>query len=175
MSDLLHLLEPLLQFRYDQSLEDPRDGLTLFGPLDEGKPYGIRSSVIGTPSGIAAFRRWLERIQLPIIPRPSQVSRPAFPGFEVAFRTPLRPVPLAEITIPEDDLKATLYLDDSHQRVYRTVELFSSRIIEFHKREETLPDLWFVVIPDEVHRLCRPKSYVDRLLAIEASDTLPVS
>jgi len=31
MIALKYFPEPLLQFRYDQQVEDPRDGLTLFG------------------------------------------------------------------------------------------------------------------------------------------------
>ena len=29
--------EPKLKFAYNQEVEDPRDGLTLFGPFDKGK------------------------------------------------------------------------------------------------------------------------------------------
>lgn len=51
--------EPLLRFAYDQTAEDPRDGLTLFGPLDTARPYGVRAGVIGTDRGIELFRRWV--------------------------------------------------------------------------------------------------------------------
>ena len=55
MKDLIHIPEPRLLFRHDQTVEDPPDGLTLFGPLDESKPYGIRAGVIGTETGIKSF------------------------------------------------------------------------------------------------------------------------
>src|SRR5689334_21998016 len=58
--------EPRLLFNYEQSTEDPRDGLTLFGPLEKGKPYGIRFAVVGTPDGIRRFREWLSKAQMPI-------------------------------------------------------------------------------------------------------------
>jgi hypothetical protein len=48
MMQLIRLPEPKLLFGHNQSVEDPRDGLTLFGPLDEGKTFGIRPAVIGT-------------------------------------------------------------------------------------------------------------------------------
>jgi hypothetical protein len=169
---LLKLQEPMLLFRQGQALEDPRDGLTLFGPLDEGRPYGIRPGVIGTRVGIDSFRQWLKVIQAPIIPQTFSPARPAFPGFEAAFRIPLHVTPVAEIEIAEEDLHAALYLDDGHQRVYGTVELFSRKIIDFHLREETRPDIWFVVIPDEVHKYCRPKSYVDKPLAIRTDKSI---
>ena len=51
MPELIKLDEPPLLFGYNQTLEDPRDGLTLFNPLDEGSVYGVRAGVIGTPEG----------------------------------------------------------------------------------------------------------------------------
>lgn len=47
-------------------MEDPRDGLTLFGPLDESKPYGIKAGVIATAVGIQCFERWVEWVQRPV-------------------------------------------------------------------------------------------------------------
>jgi hypothetical protein len=42
MPDLIHLPEPRLLFGYNQSLEDPRDGLTLLGPHDPAQNYGVQ-------------------------------------------------------------------------------------------------------------------------------------
>ena len=88
MDELIRLPEPTLLFGYDQAMEDPRDGLTLFGPLDEGKPYGIRAGVVGSRSGIERFKRWVLQIQQPILPKPPYPFRPPFLGFEAAFRVP---------------------------------------------------------------------------------------
>ena len=77
---LIYLPEPELLFGHNQSVEDPRDGLSLFGPLDQGKPYGIRSGVIGTPRGIQLFKDWLVKIQNPI-GKDLEVARPVYPGF----------------------------------------------------------------------------------------------
>src|SRR5258708_6995714 len=74
MNRLIKLSEPSLLFGYGQSMEDPRDGLTLFGPLDEGKPYGIRPGVIGTKSGRERFARWVEKIRGPVMQTPIQVG-----------------------------------------------------------------------------------------------------
>ena len=46
--ELLYLPEPLLGFRHDQKMQDPRDGLSLFGPLEVARPEGIRWGLIGT-------------------------------------------------------------------------------------------------------------------------------
>jgi hypothetical protein len=36
VSRLIYITEPRLRFGYGQALEDPRDGLSLFGPFDHG-------------------------------------------------------------------------------------------------------------------------------------------
>ena len=110
-------------------MEDPRDGLTLFGPLDEGKPYGIRHGVIGTADGIRRLKNWARVVQGPISNRPPVMARPMFPGFEAAFRIPWNPQPVLEIEVPDDELSRCVHYDDRHQRVYSTVQLFSQRIV----------------------------------------------
>ena len=83
---LLRLPEPKLLFGHNQAIEDPRDGLSLFGPLDVGRTYGIRPAVIGTRAGIDRFWRWVQSIQGPV--NDNKRSRPPFPGFEAAFGVP---------------------------------------------------------------------------------------
>src|ERR1039458_8943323 len=82
MKDLIHIPEPRLLFRHNQATEDPRDGLTLFGPLDESRPYGIKAGVIGTETGIKCFERWVEWVQRPVFTATPLQGRPPFPGFE---------------------------------------------------------------------------------------------
>ncbi len=158
MRKLIRLPESLLLFNYGQAMEDPRDGLTLFGPFDRGSLYGVRAGVVGTTSGVQRFRAWVFRIQsLVRTPQPRQ-SRPPFPGFEAVFRIPWAQEPLLTLTVDEVELKRRLYQDDRHQRVFQTVDLYADAIIKAHKEEERKPDLWFVVIPDEVRKYCRPQS-----------------
>ncbi len=172
---LLKLPEPTLLFGHGQEMEDPKDGLMLFGPLDEGRPYGIRAGVVGTEAGIRRFKRWLERIQRPVFDNPPHPARPIFPGFEAVFRLPWDPQPAFEIEIPEAELNQSLRLDDRHQRVYNTVEVYSSRITTAIKQEESAVDVWFVIIPDEVHTYCRPQSRVEAELQIEAPSKMSLS
>lgn len=157
---LLKLDEPRLLFQHGQAMEDPRDGLTLFGPLDDGKPYGIRGGVVGTASSIAKFRVWADWLQHPVRPQNPMLARPPFPGFEAAFRVPWHSAPSITIEIDENELKARSGLDDRHQRVFQTVELFSKAIVGALRDEESKPDVWFVVIPDYVRRYCRPEGIV---------------
>jgi hypothetical protein len=157
---LLKLDEPRLLFQHGQAMEDPRDGLTLFGPLDEGKPHGIRAGVIGTASGIAKFKTWVDWLQCPVRLQNPVLARPFFPGFKAAFRVPWNAAPVLSIEIDEKELKAKCGLDDRHQRVFQTVDLFSKAIVDARRDEESKPDVWFVVIPDYVRRYCRPEGIV---------------
>jgi hypothetical protein len=149
-------------------MEDPRDGLTLFGPLDQGKPYGIRAGVLGTKDGIRRFKNWVAKIQSPISNASPDIARPAFPGFEAIFRIPWNPVPALEIVIDETELHRSLHLDDKHLRVYKTVEVYSARILDAIREEDAKVDIWFVVVPDDVYRYCRPRSFLEVALRLEA-------
>lgn len=151
--------EPRLLFNYEQSTEDPRDGLTLFGPLEKGKPYGIRFAVVGTPDGIRRFREWLTTAQMPI-GDPAEVARPNFPGFEIAFGIPWKPRPDFEIAVDSAELHCRINYENKHHRVFKAVDLYEEAILKTHSTEESAVDLWFVVVPDEVYQNCRPKSSV---------------
>ena len=140
MSELIKLPEPVLLFNYGQAMEDPRDGLTLFGPLEQGSPLGIRAGVVGTRDGIAKFQTWVERIQMPVKTTTPIPSRPVFPGFESIFRRPWSPKPVQTVAIGDEELKRALYRDDRYKRVYDTVELFAGGIIRTRDEEEARPD-----------------------------------
>lgn len=151
--------ETRLLFNYEQETEDPRDGLTLFGPLEKGKPYGIRCAVVGTPDGIRRFRNWLLKIQNPI-GDPMDTGRPTFPGFEAAFGIPWKPKPELEIPIDAQELHKRINYANGHHRVYKSVELYEEAIVSTVTEEEFGVDIWFIVVPDEVHRNCRPRSTI---------------
>ena len=121
MRKLLKLDEPRLLFQHAQAMEDPRDGLTLFGPLDEGKPYGIRAGVVGTRSGITKFRSWVDWVQHPVRVQTPVLARPPFPGFEAACRVPWHSAPALTIEVDKNELRAKAGLDDRHQRVFQSV------------------------------------------------------
>lgn len=167
MEELIYLPEPPLLFNFDQPMTDPRDGLTLFGPLDEAKPAGIRWAVVGLPESIYRLKKWITKIQRPVFDPRLVVSRPMFPGFEEAFGTKLPNIPALEIPIDPDHLDNAIRLSDKHQRVYRTVELFTSVIVEARRSEDTSVDLWFIVITEDVYKYCRPESKVEKELRIE--------
>lgn len=168
---LLLIDEPRLLFHYDQATEDPRDGLTLFGPLERGKPYGIRFGAVGTPDGLRYLRDWLAKAQLPI-GDPEEVARPSYPGFEAAFGIPWQSKPEYEEVIDEKELHRRLSFGDGHHRVYKAVDLYEEAILKVHTTEETPVDVWFVVEPDQVYKTCRPQSSVDAANRIDSREGL---
>jgi hypothetical protein len=171
---LLRIDEPPLLFKHQQAVEDPRDGLTLFGPLDAGKPHGIRAGVIGTADGRRRFRRWVQRAQSVISNDPPRIARPCFPGFQAAFQIPWNAEPAIELNVDPAEINRKVHIDDPHQRVYQTVDLFANAIIEAIRTEDIKPEMWFVIIPDEIHKCCRPRSVVARALQVKAGERMNV-
>lgn len=179
MPELIKLNEPTLLFGYNQAIEDPRDGITLFSPLDKGKVYGVRAGVIGTKEGIRIYKNWVKLIQKPIYDRNEKDNtvkphRPFFPGFEAAFRIPWSPEPVLEIEIDADEIDKYVYLDDAHQRVYKTVDVYSQKILTANKEEDEKPDIWFVIIPEKISKNCRPQSKIAKELRVEAENKMSV-
>jgi len=178
---LWHLAEPSLEFRHGQRLAYPRDGLFLYGPVgDVDQLRVVRYGVIGTKDGVRRFNLWSTTIRRYIpIPKPGPRSRPiepqhvAFPGFREAFHAewPLEPAH----TI--DDLDGTqidrvLRIGNRHEAIRSTVDLFVNRLIDENNRLEHPPAVWFVVIPESVYRLGRPRSLVPKNQRVQGTVTV---
>jgi hypothetical protein len=157
---LVPFSEPRLRFGYQQAIEDPKDGLLLFGPAELAS--GLQYGVIGTPEGLRQFDTWVGCVQKGIGADPDVTSSIAFPGFEAIFRTPLPPKARVQLTIDPATLGNTVKISDSYQRVFDTVDLFAGPIRRFVKEEDPKIALWFVVIPEEVWKLCRPHSTLSK-------------
>jgi hypothetical protein len=157
---LLTFPEPRLRFAHGQALDDPKDGLMLFGPPE--KPVGMRYGVIGTPEAIRQFGEWAEKLDSPIEADPKIASSVMFPGFEAVFRTPWDKKPRVRIEIDPDQLNTKVKNLDSHQRVFDTVDLFADPIKRWVAEEDPKVALWFIVIPETVWKLCRPRSTLSK-------------
>src|SRR5688572_26741650 len=77
--------EPKLEFANRQLLEHPRDGLTLFGPIDSSgidKAKRIRFGLIGSGQGIGLFNAFAARFrrEIPTIEGKEEIWT-SFPGF----------------------------------------------------------------------------------------------
>lgn len=170
---LIKVPEPEIMFAYEQRIDDPRDGLSLFGPVDEGRPYGIRAGAIGTQAGLKRFRAWVKRLQGPIkTPDIAAIARPSFPGFEAAFRTKWDLKPVIEICLAEDALRNCYLLKERYHRVFNTVNTYADPIIKATREDEEKVDIWFVIIPEEVYKYCRPQSSVESEISIQVSNRL---
>lgn len=157
---LLTLKEPRLRFAYDQPIDDPKDGLMLFGPPK--KLAGVQYGVIGTAEGIRQFEAWASRLSKATSADPDIASSVTFPGFEAVFRTSWASAPRVRIEVNQLELERKVKLTDAHQRVFDTVDLFAEPIQRWVKEEDPKVSLWFVVVPEELWKLCRPRSTVSK-------------
>ena len=168
---MLYIEEPLLEFRHGQRLVYPRDGLYLYGPAgDTTQLPAIRYGVVGTPDGVRRFKTWAKTVSRFIdVPPPGPRSRPIepqhvpFPGFAEAFHAdwPVEP-PCVIDDLDSGDIDRTLRIANRHEAVRTCVDLFVSRLVAENDRLENAPQFWFVVIPEKVYELGRPKSVVRR-------------
>lgn len=159
---IIHIPEPKLAFGYGQEMEHPKDGLFLFGPTsDIAKPAEMRFGVIGPKSCIASFNEWTKRIRSFIPSADTDVAHHAsWPGFEAVFGTKWPERGLVEIEIDGAQLAEAIRIENRHEAIFKAVSLFEDQILRHLRQSEVHPTLWFVVIPDEIHRYGRPKSIV---------------
>lgn len=161
--------EPTLRFGFDQSLDDPRDGLFFFGPLiDVRHPKQMRVGVVGTPAGLASYRLWVRQINgfIPAL-RSDVPHHIAYPGFEACFRSAWPEEPVAEIAVSATDIARMIRLSDRHIAINETVSLFTGPIERRLREDDVAVDVWFVIVPDDVYRFGRPLSRVPRAERVE--------
>jgi hypothetical protein len=156
---LTHISEPTLKFGYGQKALDPRDGLTLFGPIDKGKVNNFSVGIIGPPDGIKRMRNWLQEINSPVFSKEEDIARPFFPGFETAFGVTLNQNSIVELEVQNEQLEVFYRYQDNFLRVGEIVDLYCSQLIQFKNEDERNIDLWFVVVPDELYALCKIQSH----------------
>lgn len=164
------LPEPQLKFAHNQKMEDPRDGLTIFGPFDKGKVNDFSVGVIGTNKGVKRIKKWLNKISKPIYHPISDIANPFFPGFEEAFHIRVNSNTVPELFIDEELLNTFYKYDDNHIRVAEIVDLYLDKLLTYVKEGEKLPHVWFIVIPDMIYSLCRPKSVVVKGIKVGIKD-----
>jgi hypothetical protein len=159
------LEEPILEFRYEQRLSDPHDGLSMFGPYDTdtpSHPKSISYGLVGSNVGLARFKAFANRINAPIVyDIDSQKSAlwPTFPGFEASFHCSLSVEPTRVFALDKDELTTISKDRDAHKRTSLLVEKYLEGIQRILKHEE-FASIIFCVVPDIVYQHCRPKSRV---------------
>ncbi len=179
--EVIHIEEPELEFGHGQCLVYPRDGLYLFGPPGgENSVSSVRYGAIGTRDGVRRLQIWADTVDRLIpIPMAGPWSRQVqphhvpFPGFTEAFHSNWSANPSHVIDdIDPKTISHTLRINNRHEAIKETVDIFVSRLIDENNRLEHPPNFWFVIIPDEVYDLGRPQSRVDPSERVEGSVTL---
>ncbi len=159
---LVLLEEPLLAFGYSQTSPFPKDGLLLYGPpTEQGQPTELRYGVVSTANGAKLMNEWVKKIQRPIPShKPGKAHFQYWPGFTAVFGAKWSDAPIVAYTINPLELSQYVRLDDRHHAIYKSVGLYVDAITKHIREEERQPDLWFVVIPDEIFQYGRPASRV---------------
>jgi hypothetical protein len=173
--------EPTLTFRYGQELEYPRDGLYLYGPIDATfAPRPVRYGYIGTADGLERFCRWAKDVSAFIdTPAPRRGAKALeahhvpFPGFSEAFHAIWSATPVRVIAdLDEADLLRRMHITNRHEAIKAVVDVFVGRLVAERKRDEDPPSFWYVVVPEFIYELGRPKSSVPLADRIAGSVTL---
>ena len=159
MKELIYIQEPNILFAYGQKCTDARDGLALFGPLN--KIFGIKSGVVATKEGLIIFKNYLNRIQSPIY-NANNITRPMFPGFEAVFGCKWNTESIVYKEVTNEEIGKLLFNESTHKRTYDLVTLFINKIITANKNEDDNVDVWFVVVPDDIYKYCRPNSVLPK-------------
>lgn len=163
MSDLYHIQEPKLTFGYGQKLQDPRDGLMLFGPFTRNKLKGqVNIGIVGPEPQRGYLREYLKRIHRPVTPETPDKARPSFPGLEAAFDIFINFDNLAEIDVKSSEVERCLRFTDGYQRVHNLTNLYATPLEKYGNEEEMPVTVWFVVIPDSIYTYGRPKSTIPK-------------
>ena len=171
MTDTFHLLsEPNLEFGSAQQASDPHDGLALFGPSE---PRGSIPDhvVIGTPIGLNLWDEWVRSLNSPAACEDVTRQRPwpPYPGFDVAFGSRW-PQPLKRYSVSAQILDESARKADRYERAYSVANLYLDPIQTQVPRLDAKPAIAVCVVPDDVHKNCRTKSYV-----ADTSDELKTS
>lgn len=164
MFKLAILDEPQLEFRYNQRMQDPHDGLSLLGPFDfdsPSHPESITYAVIGTPKGIELFERWSYLMSKPSITaeEDNPILWPSFPGFDAAFGSKWQNLTAWSYPIERTNLLENTRSNDPYKRAYQVVNKYLNGLRIGRKRDEVF-DIFICIVPDEVYTNCRIKSRV---------------
>lgn len=156
------LAEPLLEFGHGQKMENPKDGLFLFGPEEDAKGRKeIRVGIVGTSTGIGLCNIWLEKLMKQITGPVDEHGdtkswAPSWSGLEATFGVSL-PSVIPSISIDAASVERAIKKNNKADAIRSTVLLFANAIRQYLRNEEHHPDVWIVMVPDVVYRYGRPQ------------------
>lgn len=159
--------EPKLTFGFDQPSIDPRDGLTLFGPYDKLGAYRLRIGVVGTKEGLKYYKNFVKELNKPIFSKKKvygniksdEISRPSFPGFQSVFNVEWPQDEEIFLEISKEAISRKLMLDNKKKRTSQLVDLYLNKIVQATNEEDVRVDVWFIVVPRDIYKACKPGSY----------------
>ncbi len=160
-NSLSYFYEPKLTFGHKQKIEDPRDGLVLFGPNESFLKHSVQAGVIGTPVGIKYYQNFVEKIKLPIYS--TSIMRPTFPGFETTFGVKWESEPVISRTLDPEIIRIKLKSKSAKQRTVDAVNLYIEKVKDIILNDEARPNIFFIVVPLSIYNACRPGKLGDRL------------
>ena len=172
--ELDYIEEPKLRFGHGQEAENPKDGLFLFGPVeDRSNPAEMRVGVVGTRKGLGHYGGWVSSIQRYIPPKViGRGHHAGWPGFRAVYDSRWPVAPLVSLIVEDKAAHDTIRLADPHEAIYKTVSLFADPIRKHLRESETHPSIWFLVIPEELYRYGRPQSSVPKAERVAGSQHL---
>lgn len=161
---VLIIPEPLLEFRYGQAVADPHDGLAMFGPVDTDLPSHpsiLSHGLVATQKGMELWETFSQQFSGPIATEPGLSERlwPLFPGFNAAFNCRWPAGPTHGEQLQEADLRRASSHRDPSVRAGTVVDRYLGAIERIAKRDEPVAVI-VCIVPDFVHRHCRPESHV---------------
>lgn len=162
--EVIHLAEPELDFGFGQTSDSPKDGLFLYGPNKAPSRKDVSVGVVGTQDGIEMFRSWLRTAQsgVPVPPRTPREKefRPHlsdFPGLPEAFGIQIDADNFVSYALEIGEIDRRTMLENHHEAVQRTVDLFLDPVVQHGLEEEREIDVWVFVTPEIVFQRCRPQ------------------
>lgn len=160
---LIYIPEPRLTYGFDQKIEDPRDGLTLFGPYSRTSLSGqINVGIIGPKEQRDYLRTYLISIHKPVKNQKFDIARPFFPGLESVFGVYINFSAVQELDVAKEKIDEYLKYSDGYQRVFNLTALYTEKLFKYYNEEHPPVTVWFVVIPDEIYTFGRPKSRIPK-------------
>ena len=161
-----HIAEPRLIFANSQTCEDPKTGLTIFGPaaIDSGPRTTIRLGVIGTGETVQALKNWIRRGESKITPglnargKPyDSILFPDFPGFNLdsPYQCEVQIDDRFCKELTQSEISTCLQNADFQTRTASLVSLVSERLCALADKDPQ-PDVVICAMPADVENACGP-------------------
>jgi len=163
-----HITEPKLVFAGGRSCEDPKTGLSEFGPtaLDGTPRTAIRAAVIGSGDSIQKLRNWIDSASSRIYAGLNSKGKPfdplyapSFPGFglESPFECEVELDDRLIVTLTEREITLIVGAGDFQHRVQCAVEIYSAKLCVLADKEPA-PDVVILAMPKELEDCIGPEA-----------------